>query len=320
MVVWTSQPSSYSLVAVGGGLVCISDGHGYLKVAQRICVLNPVTQTCRMVPKVPFPPLLLWKDTYLLVHLNETSMAVAALESSGAAGNADNWVLATYNLDAGGGGPWTVAQVPVRLLPGDGDAIIRSRPDRVGHWVWCQGKSYCFHERRVYVHARGEDGGLVETAQVATPSTTTSDSEEYSYEEGESVSLVECQGRVFFVALVLPDREAGEKRSCGIWMLSADCVQWHNLAALERQEVDELTGFRYAHLHLQAADRALAAGDLLCLELHLWNREEGAMGKRVVMVGFNMETSEWEVVHDHDQRHRLVGSPALQLMPNSFLF
>lgn len=91
--------------------MCISDAKGCLRHAKRLCMLNPLTRTCKLVPPVPIP--WIWGATVQVKHLH--SGALTVLIDTGAF---ETWpqglALATYDLETAGG-EWTVVRAPPGL-------------------------------------------------------------------------------------------------------------------------------------------------------------------------------------------------------------
>lgn len=314
---WGSEPSSYAVVAVGGGLVCISDRDGCLHHAKHLCVLNPLTRTCKVVPKVPFPRMR-WRGTTQLTHLHAGALTVL-VATSGAITR--DWVLAMYDLETGGG--WTL----VRLASPGGDPGTWSHPVNRRHFVMCRGESYCYRRGKVYVHTvnRGA-GALEETARVAIPAAAADHHRMIGF---RNMALVERQDRVFFIGLVrepIGPLARSQPQLWRIWTLLPDCETWHQVAELGKHKLNKLTGFRYADCHsLGVMQSACAAGELLCFELRIIMSKAmmGNQGKRLgtimVTLGFNLQTSQWELVYDQELFKSNDGL-SFELMPNSFLF
>lgn len=305
-------PWPYHVMAAGDGLVCITDNLCFtcykdIPLPSRFCLLNPLSRTCKTLPALPIPTELLYTHSFT-VHFREDSITVFITGSTFRwltnAGVWD-WLVVTCDLT----GPAATAEWRVargRVVPDPNPGYGGNAEGQ--HTAWCNGKAFCYVDGQVLVHVVTQGPGvelsLLEAARLAAPPNV----------RDAMASLVECRGRIFFMALVELQSSSGP--SYRIWELSADFTAWLLVTSLGWQEFDSLTEARYTHCSVERMINACGARHqgLLCSEFVFKS------STAQVIVGYNLETSLWEMVYDgcwYQGRSNILH--AMELAPNSFL-
>lgn len=341
---WKSD-DEFKVVAARAGLLCISnnvtrDEAGAVAPERtRYCVVNPLTRSCRLLPRLPFPP---WGWTVTAAWVTVTGLLVA----DGAAVGVDFvWKTATCDVlleedAAAAPGRWVVADEPIarwRMAPGG--------PPCPAVAV-CHGGTYVYYERRVHFRrascsATAQGGTGTGTAAAPAPASTTTVTFDAPRptEPGDftlnyrNVALVAQQGTVFFVGAV-EKQGAAPPMLCVVWRLvpsgssssassrrnnTGMIMSWEVQGGLLMDDVTRFTQSRYAGSRRHHLCGAWGAGDWLCVEVgvkYIHDHRSNFFDWLRVMVGFSLDSGNWELLHDDERCHE--AAQAFELKPDFF--